>query len=450
MIERLTAMGVKNTIMLTGDNSVVARAVSRRLGLTRHFADMLPGDKADVVQELQREGNIVAMVGDGINDLPALSFADVGVAMKHGAQVTHESADVVLMEELAVEAGQGDRNLSGFRRAHQTELLDCRCHEHDCACVGVARWVDQPIRHRADQQRLRHYSKWKQHASSFAILMAAALPEVTLSPSDLEALKRAFFLLERSSFARQLADSAGQPATYLLNKILKTMNRRLNRMAEIAIFKGLDVAVKSLKSTSERGPATKLSSVVAGISGGVSGFFGTVALPVELPLTTVVMLRAIADIARHQGEDLATIEGRLACVEVFALGDRGGSNTRTEIGYYATRALLSRLTKDAAGFLSECGAANASAPLVGSFVSEVAARFGTVVSERAAVGAVPILGALGGATVNVIFMNHFQNIAQGHFIVRRLERQYGADVVRRRYARLEIRRTLPKLAPGSS
>jgi len=280
--------------------------------------------------------------------------------------------------------------------------------------------------------------------------MAAALPEVTLSPSDLEALKRAFFLLERSSFARQLADSAGQPATYLLNKIPKTMNRRLNRMAEIAIFKGLDVAVKSLKSTSERGPATKLSSVVAGISGGVSGFFGTVALPVELPLTTVVMLRAIADIARHQGEDLATIEGRLACVEVFALGDRG-SNNRTEIGYYATRALLSKLTKDASAYLSERGVANASAPLVGSFVSEVASRFGAVVSERAAVGAVPIIGALGGATVNVIFMNHFQNIAQGHFIVRRLERQYGAAVVRQRYARLEIRRSVPKLTlPGSS
>ncbi len=106
VIERLTAMGVKNTVMLTGDNPVVARAVSKHLGLTRHFADMLPSDKADVVQQLQREGNIVAMVGDGINDSPALSFADVGVAMKHGAQVTHESADVVLMEELAVETGQ--------------------------------------------------------------------------------------------------------------------------------------------------------------------------------------------------------------------------------------------------------------------------------------------------------------------------------------------------------
>jgi heavy metal translocating P-type ATPase len=113
VIERLHAMGIKNTIMLTGDNAVVARAVCRDIGLTDHFADMLPADKASVIGELQRRGRRVAMVGDGINDSPALSFADVGIAMKHGAEVTHESADVILMEDSlwklvqAVEISQG-------------------------------------------------------------------------------------------------------------------------------------------------------------------------------------------------------------------------------------------------------------------------------------------------------------------------------------------------------
>jgi heavy metal translocating P-type ATPase len=113
VIQRLHAMGIKNTIMLTGDNAVVARAVCNEIGLTRHFADMLPADKADIIQQLQREGKCVAMVGDGINDSPALSFADVGIAMKHGAEVTHESADIILMEDSlwklvkAVEISQG-------------------------------------------------------------------------------------------------------------------------------------------------------------------------------------------------------------------------------------------------------------------------------------------------------------------------------------------------------
>jgi manganese/zinc-transporting P-type ATPase C len=98
-IRRLHALGVKNTVMLTGDNPVVARAVSKRLGIDSFVADMLPSDKADVIKEFQKRGRVVAMVGDGINDSPALSYADVGVAMKHGAEATHESADVVLMED---------------------------------------------------------------------------------------------------------------------------------------------------------------------------------------------------------------------------------------------------------------------------------------------------------------------------------------------------------------
>ena len=91
--------GIKDTIMLTGDNGTVARAVSKSLGLKHHVADTLPADKAEYVQMLRRQGRVVAMVGDGINDSPALSFADVGIAMKHGAQVAHESANIVLMED---------------------------------------------------------------------------------------------------------------------------------------------------------------------------------------------------------------------------------------------------------------------------------------------------------------------------------------------------------------
>jgi Cu2+-exporting ATPase len=99
VIQKLHAMGVKNTVMLTGDNALVARAVSKRLGLTRQYSDMLPADKARVIQQQQRDGAVVAMVGDGINDSPALSFADIGIAMKHGAEVAQESADVVLLED---------------------------------------------------------------------------------------------------------------------------------------------------------------------------------------------------------------------------------------------------------------------------------------------------------------------------------------------------------------
>jgi Cu2+-exporting ATPase len=99
VIERLHALGIRDTFMLTGDNAVVAEAVGRRLGMTGYFSDLLPADKVETIQHLQREGRVVAMIGDGINDSPALSFADVGVAMKHGADIAHESADIVLLED---------------------------------------------------------------------------------------------------------------------------------------------------------------------------------------------------------------------------------------------------------------------------------------------------------------------------------------------------------------
>jgi heavy metal translocating P-type ATPase len=99
VIKTLHNRGVKNVLMLTGDNDTTARAVARQLGLDNFFSEVLPAEKAEIVQQLQKEGRSVAMVGDGINDSVALSYADVGIAMKNGADVAREAADVVLMDE---------------------------------------------------------------------------------------------------------------------------------------------------------------------------------------------------------------------------------------------------------------------------------------------------------------------------------------------------------------
>jgi hypothetical protein len=224
----------------------------------------------------------------------------------------------------------------------------------------------------------------------------------------------------------------------MLRAMPRATSRGLNRVIEAAILHCLNLAISSIDQTTRRPPANRLSSLVAGINGGVSGFFGAAALPIELPLTTALMLRAIADTGRHYGEDLSQLEARLACVEVFALGTRGPGK-RLDVGYYATRALLSKLAGDASAYLIERSAVSASTPVVNSLVSEIVARFGVIASERFAASALPVLGAVGGATVNMIFMNHFQHVAQGHFIIRRLERQYGAAPVRRQYEDLFLR-----------
>jgi hypothetical protein len=273
--------------------------------------------------------------------------------------------------------------------------------------------------------------------------MTLELAPTQLSQIDHTALRQAVKSLENPNFAARLADYAGVPVNRVLGILPKVANNQLAALVRSAVMKSLDVAIETLEDEPPPTPAIWFSSFLAGVTGGVSGLVGLAALPVELPLTTTFMLRAIAAIARHEGEDLSKIEARLACLEVFALGTK--RNQQIEVGYYAARALLSKYTSDIVALLAERGAIDVSAPVVRNMVSEIVSRFGLVVSDKVAAGALPILGAVGGATVNVIFMDHFQRIAQAHFALRRLERTYGVANVRRRYAELA---TPPSTATG--
>lgn len=260
-----------------------------------------------------------------------------------------------------------------------------------------------------------------------------------LSLADRQALAGAVESLENSTFAVRIADYAGAPLNKVLRLLPRAASARFSRSVELAIHKSLKVAINSLDEEPKGPPANWISSTIAGITGGVSGLIGAAALPVELPLTTTLILRAIAEIARHNGEDLNRLEARVACLQVFALGARR-KGARTDVGYFAARTLLTRFTSNASAFLLERGAAEVSGPIINRLVTEIASRFSIVVSDRIAASAVPIIGAIGGATVNVIFMNHFQEIAEGHFTVRRLERQYGASVVHEEYTALAAKR----------
>lgn len=147
-------------------------------------------------------------------------------------------------------------------------------------------------------------------------------------------------------------------------------------------------------------------------------------------MTTSLMLRSIADIAHSQGEDLRTVEARLACLQVFALGGRSKEDDAADIGYYGLRAML------ALHFLDYAGTGGVAVPAAINVARAIAARLGMVISDQVAARMIPVAGAISGALMNLAFMQHFQDVARGHFTVRRLERKHGPEAVRLAYEEL--------------
>jgi hypothetical protein len=180
-------------------------------------------------------------------------------------------------------------------------------------------------------------------------------------------------------------------------------------------------------------PYNAMYRALAAGSGAMGGLFGIYGLPFELGISTAIMLRSIAEIARAQGEDLADPEVQMACLEVFALGGESESDDAAETGYYGIRLALAWPVTHATHYIARHGLGSDTAPVLASLVRAISSRFGIALSQKSAALMVPLIGAAGAATINVIFMSHFQEMARGHFVVRRLERKYGKELVQACY-----------------
>jgi hypothetical protein len=263
--------------------------------------------------------------------------------------------------------------------------------------------------------------------------MNTARPPVILADKDLQDLGYAKMLLENPGLTARLANVVGAPIEKGFALLPQGWAVTVQKAARAALFRALELAVVTINPRSRRRASEFMHKVMVGASGGVGGAFGLPALVLELPISTTIMLRSIADIARTEGHDLNDIRTKLDCLEVFALGGRAKTDDAAESSYWAIRAALSQAVAEAASYFAEKGILEKTAPAVARLIAAIASRFGVVVSEEVAAKAVPIVGAAGGSLVNVLFMDHFQNMARGHFIVRRLEKKYGVEAVREAY-----------------
>ena len=264
-----------------------------------------------------------------------------------------------------------------------------------------------------------------------------------LADSDRVALVSAFERLERPSLLIRISSAFGMS--------LETMTKEIGRRAPDAVVvavresttRALELALRgSLRTLTSADPqpaSPGLHTAAAATTGAVSGFFGAQGLLVELPLTTAIMFRSMADIARAEGESPDDAETIINVMQVFALGSSGSpADDGAETSYYGVRIAFGKLVSEALQYVVKKGVGNVGAPALVRLVTALAGRFGVAVTQKAMAQALPVVGAVGGGLVNTVFISHFQDMARGHFVIRRLERRYSPELIQEAYEALRM------------
>ena len=241
-----------------------------------------------------------------------------------------------------------------------------------------------------------------------------ALGELTgpcgfLSPAEQDRLRQAARLMavQRGLVPRVGAWLGGQ-AERVVSLLGSGWRERIDALVEEALWRAQDLATFGLDPQGS-GPARSwVSRIATTASGAVTGFAGLPGVAVDIPFSTLLILRSIAEIARAEGEDIASEAGKRACLEVLALNATNADEA--EMGYWTARLGL--------------GAMNA-----GALVPQAARMLGTALSEKVLAQAVPVAGAVAGASLNYAFIRYYQSMARVHFTIRAVERAHpGANV----------------------
>lgn len=235
-----------------------------------------------------------------------------------------------------------------------------------------------------------------------------------------------------------MSSAVGAPVEAVARQLAKKAPQAVMDVVDASTRKAIEFVMRNTVRTltgNESMPASpRLHKAAAATTGAVAGFFGVHSLIIELPVTTGIMFRSIVDIARAEGESPQDDDTIINAMQVFTMGSGlSDKDDAADASYYGVRLALSKVVGDALQYLATHGVRNASAPALMRFVAAIASRFGVVVTQKAMAQALPIIGAVGGGLVNTMFIAHFQDMARGHFAIRRLERQYGADAVRESY-----------------
>lgn len=274
----------------------------------------------------------------------------------------------------------------------------------------------------------------------------------SLNAEEKAFIAEAALFLEEPSRAMRIVNLLGKPMEGAQKKLPAPVRLKVSQVIEKALQKSLRIAISTLQSAdktsgswsqaaeeTQRTRWTHTASAAA--SGAAGGLMGPLTLLIELPISTSIMLRGISQVAREWGHDLSDPAVQLQCLYVFTLGSSAtSSDDALDSSYLSSRIAFAKLIQEAAQFISRQGARatlsalqSGQAPLLLHFIGRVASRFEVSVSEKMLAKSVPILGSVGGATINAVFCNYFLKAARYHFGLLNLEKKYGASAVNRLY-----------------
>lgn len=258
-----------------------------------------------------------------------------------------------------------------------------------------------------------------------------------MNEEDLKNLQKAVKLLENQSLGLKIAEVIGTPIEKAIALLPNKAKDVISSATEKAIHQALKLSLKTMdyydSNSNEKAPVSSdwWHKAATATTGAIGGTFGIFALSIELPISTTIMMRSIADVARSEGANIQDLQTQLECVQVLALG--GPSNAVAEVGYFVTREAMTKAVSEAATYLANNGLKKGVAPQIVKLINKIADHYSLNVTDKVAGQIVPIIGAIGGALINTIFIDHFQRMARGHFTILRLENKYNRELVRQKY-----------------
>jgi hypothetical protein len=278
------------------------------------------------------------------------------------------------------------------------------------------------------------------------------MSQPALNPEQIAFIHEAANFLDNPGFAIRAMNVLGQPLDAIQKKLPEAVRDKISDLVQKSLQNALMAAIqtvhtkgdafqwqKTLESSRKTG---RLHTATVAVTGAVGGLFGLVALPLELPISTSMMLRGISDVAAHWGMDLQDPDIQLQCLYVFTLGSLDKTeDDATDSNYLSSRLAFEQMIRAASAYMAKSSAKEilrafdtGAAPALIKLIARIARSFELALTEKLVAESVPLIGAIGGATINALFCDHFVEAARYHFGLLYLEGRHGKEAVRAEFA----------------